>query len=518
MTRTLHHDPNRWTTNPSPWLRTLAKACVSGTSVIGMLAWAHPAQGSMPVVSAKAASPNCTGAATPGDTSPTPADPYPLNAVGWGPTVGKSLFVSRWAEDWTGMRAAGNAPPLKAMPLGSETSLTMSAETRLRYDTYDNGLLRRGNDYQQGLLRSLIGADLRFNPNLRAYGEVGIGQVKGRHSTATANFQNDASLQQLFIDARGTLGSILLGGMAGRQEFADGPRQLMSVSDGPNLHRTWNGARLYAHGQRLRLGAFDLRGTRLGSGAFDETINQAERLQGLNASLILFPGKGPNLYLDPFWFHTENPAFSSGGRTGLDDRTTFGVRLWGRRGGLNFDWTLARQTGLSLDRGIDAWGLFAVQSLALSDQGWKPRLGAHVDVASGGGASGSGILKGFNQLYASTNYLSEGSFLSSSNLLLIAPGLSLSPTSTTALSIEYGFARRLQEDDAAYAGQMRAYAGTQNVPGQEIGGLLRIVGTWSATEHLSLFFTYEHLAAGEVLDRAQLPSSSYGYVGTTFRY
>ena len=252
---------------------------------------------------------------------------------------------------------------------------------------------------------------------------------------------------------------------------------------------------------------------------FDEEINHAERLQGLTASLIVSPGpKGPNIYLDPFWIHSENPTFRSGGRTGLDDRDTYGARLWGRRGDLTFDSTLARQTGQYINRDIGAWGLFAVQSLTLSDKGWKPRLGAHIDVASGGGAYGSGTLKGFNQLYASSNYLGEGLFLSTSNLLLIAPGISASPTPTTILSIEYGFARRLKEDDAAYAGQMRAYAGTQNVPGHEVGGLLRVAWSWSATEHPTLFFNYEHLAAGDVLIRARLPSGSYGYVGATFRY
>lgn len=132
-------------------------------------------------------------------------------------------------------------------------------------------------------------------------------------------------------------------------------------------------------------------------------------------------------------------------------------------------------------------------------------------MASGGGAYGTGTVKGFNQLYASSNYLGEGQFLSLSNLLMTAPGISVSPTPRTKLSIEYGFARRLNENDAAYAG-------TQGVPGHEIGGLFRLVGTWSVGKHLTLFFNYEHLAAGEVLKQARLPSGSYGYVGATFRY
>ena len=56
----------------------------------------------------------------PGAATPAPADPYPLMAAGWGPEVGNGLLYSRWAEDWTGMRAAGKAPPLKAMPLGGD--------------------------------------------------------------------------------------------------------------------------------------------------------------------------------------------------------------------------------------------------------------------------------------------------------------------------------------------------------------------------------------------------------------
>lgn len=491
---------------------------MSGASVICMLAWTDVAQASTPVTSDETASAKHTEATIPGAAAPPFADPYPQNATGWGPAEWKSRFVSRWAEDWTSMRAAGTAPSSKAMPLGGEASLTLSAETRLRYVTYDNGQLSSDNDYQQGLFRDILGADLRINPNLRVYSEIGIGQVAGRRSAATANFQNDTSLQQLFIDARRYVGSILVGAMAGRQEFADGPRQLVSVADGPNIHRTWNGVRLSVHGSRYRLGAFDMRGTRLGRGAFDEAIDHAERLQGLNASLIVSPGMEPNIYLDPFWFHSQNPSFRSGDRTGLERRDTYGVRLWGRGGDLNFDWTLARQTGQHIDRDIDAWGLFAVQSLALSEQGWKPRLGAHIDVASGGGAYGTGTLKGFNQLYASSNYLSEGLFLSASNLLLIAPGISVSPTPTTNLMIEYGFARRLNEDDAAYGGLMRAYPGTQSLPGHEIGGLLRVVGAWSALEHLSLHCTYEHFSAGDMLNRLNRPSGSYGFVGATFRY
>jgi hypothetical protein len=453
----------------------------------------------------------------PGKDTPTPAEPYPFSAAGWGPELGNGLLVSRWAENWIGMRALGHAPMLKAMPIGDAAFLTLSAESRLRYDSYQNGQLILGH-HQLGLFRGVLGADLRFNPNLRVYAELGTAQVNSRRNKTTANFQNAASLQQLFVDARGYLDATLLGIMLGRQEFADGPRQLISLSDGPNLHRTWNGVRLYMHAQRFRVGVFELRATRLDHGAFDEKINNGERLQGLNASFVVSSQGSGNAYLDPFWIHSENPNFRDHERVGLDNRDTFGVRLWGRQGDFRFDWTLAQQSGQYMSRNIHAWGIFAVHSLTLAHGGWQPRLTAHIDIASGGGVDARGAHQGFNPLYASSNYLGEGQFLSLSNLFIIAPGIAVSPTPATNFSVEYGVARRRNQSDAAYGGGMRAYSGTQSVPGHEIGGLLRVVGTWSASAHWSLFCNYEHLVASGVLKRAGLSSGSYVQVGATFRY
>lgn len=467
----------------------------------------------------KALHSRCVGTLEAGARTPAPIDPYPLMAAGWGPELGGGRMASRWAEDWSGMKADGHAPGLKSIPLGDAADLTVGAELRLLHALSDNARLVHGNDFEQTQLRAIVGGAMRLSPHLRFYGELGTGQVDGRRDVATPNLQNDISLQQLFVEARSNVGDTLLGAMLGRQEFSDGPRQLISLSDGPNLHRSWNGVRLYAHGTRYRLGAFDLRATRLGRAAFDEKVNHAEKLQGLNASFIVSRGEGPNTYLEPFWLHTENPTLRLGGQSGLDDRGTFGARLWGRVGKARFDWTVARQSGRSIDnRRIDAWGLFAVHGLVLSDSGWKPQLTARIDIASGGGAYGTGPVRDFNPLYASSSYLGEGQFLGLSNLLMIAPGIAVSPTPRSKLSLEYSHARRLQDSDAIYAGGMRAYAGTQDVPGHYIGGLIRMSGSWSTTPNLTLSANLEYFAAGDVLARAGYSSAGYGNVSATYRY
>ncbi|MGV8932844.1 MAG: alginate export family protein [Luteimonas sp.] len=461
----------------------------------------------------------CAGTTDAGTTTPTPADPYPLMAAGWGPELGAGFMVSRWAEDWSGMDAAGVGTPLKTILLGNRSSLTLSTEARIRYVAARNVRLQPSYDLAQGQLRAILGADLHVSPYLRVYGELGSGQVNDDRDIATANFQNAMSLQQLFVDVRGHTGRFLVGVMAGRQEFTDGPRQLISLSDGPNLHRTWNGVRLYAHGSRYRFGAFDFRATRLGRNGFDEGTSHGERLRGVNASFIVTPGEGPNTYLDPFWIHSDTPLLRLGGIAGLDNRDTVGTRLWGRRGKLRFDWTFARQSGDSVNkRRIDAWGLFAVQSLALSESGWKPRLTSHLDMATGGGAYATGEIRDFNPLYASSNYLGESQFLGLTNLLLFAPGISITPSARTTLSLEYGYARRMDTSDAAYGAGMRPYAGTEHVSGRHIGNLSRLNVAWAPRASVSVNFNLEYLDPGRVLKSAHLPSGAHAYLGATYRY
>ncbi|MGN6513937.1 MAG: alginate export family protein [Lysobacteraceae bacterium] len=477
-------------------------------------ALAHPA-----FAQPEAASTRCVGSSTAGASAPTPADPYPLMAAGWGPELGDGFMASRWAEDWSGMAQAGRAPAGKAVPVGDAGRLTLSAELRLRATATRNVQRVEGRDLHQGQMRGVVGVDWTLDPHLRAYAELGVGHVDTGRATAAANFENAASLQQLFVDVRGHVGQALVGAMAGRQEFADGPRQLVSLSDGPNLHRSWNGVRVYGHGTRMRWGAFDLRATRPGRGGFDETVNAGERLRGATASFIVSDGPGPNTYFDPFWYRTDNPAFRMAGRIGGDHRDTYGARLWGRSGPLRYDWTAARQTGRTIDgRAVSAWALFAVQSLSLSESGWKPRLTSHVDVASGGGAAAPGTVRDFNPLYASSNYLGEGQFLGLSNLVMVAPGIALAPTARTSIAFEYGHARRLSRQSAIQAGGGRAYAGTQDAPGRSIGELARLTGTWSPNRHVSFRLDLEYLDAGSGLRRAGLGSGTYAYLDTTVRY
>ncbi len=382
----------------------------------------------------------------------------------------------------------------------------MSAEARLRYEVREE--LGQGAAAGRWLARGRLGGEVRADSDLRGYVEIASGDVSAGRRGAAPNFRNELSLQQFWLELPIGGGSRAAGAVIGRQEFDDAPKQLISVSDGPNIHRTWNGLRLYAKEKGMKFGAFAFRATQLGRHGFDEGVSRTERLAGITASLPI-PGAGNALSLDPFWFRTEKSESA---------RDTIGARFVGRHGRLSVDWTAAVQSGHYEARHVQAWAFFASQSLELTGWRWNPRLGLRIDAASGGGLDRDRPTGSFDQLYASSSYLGEGLFLSASNLFMVSPGLSFFPTARSKIAVDYGFARRLDERDAVYAGQMRPYPGTGTVAGHEIGGLFRIAFNWSASPRVVVGLDYEHLTRGDVLVRAHLPSQRYAHGSVSYRY
>jgi hypothetical protein len=455
---------------------------------------------------------------------------YPSVAAGWG-GYSETFATSRWAEDWSKRRAAGTAPPLKAMPLFGldDITLTISGEMRLRAEMYDNGGLVHHDNYHNVELRAIVGADLHVGDHFRFYGEFGHATVWGqgdpytviyKGTTISAGYQNDIAVQQAFGEARTMIGDkVLVGVMAGRMEFADGPKQLISVSNGNSLHRTFNGFRTYLQTDRFRLSVFRGYVTLLGVGGFDEHVNHGEELTAANGSFSVVPfSKSSSLFVDPMWFHTFNLK-DPGATSGIGHRDTYGARVWGRRGPWVFDWMAFRQTGDHLGRDVSAWAATFDTSYQLTPQGWKPRIGLRVDLSSGGDSyAKTGTIHAFSPVYQSSSYLGEGKLLGDSNLMLISPTVSFTPLKPVKVSMEYDLVRRMSENDAFYASGLKPYAGTQNAKGYSVGTYGRVNVDWSVTRNIGLELEGETLQAGHVLHSAGYGSAKYLLLGVDIKY
>ncbi len=410
---------------------------------------------------------------------------------------------------------------MKYLPLADDGDiyLTLSGQERFRYNAISNPGGVAGPNRNQFLSRTVLGADLHVGTHVRFYAEVATGQFFGANKgPVTGTLENEALLNQAFVDLTAPIAGGMAGVRIGRQEFSDGPSLLISTRDALNLRLTQNGIRSWIDWPGIRLQVFDFRTTTLGIGGIaDDPANNNERLRGASASIVLLrAGKdsGSRLYLDPFVYDYYHVGQIWGGTAGTERRTSVGTRLWGGVGPLSLDWTIAQQSGSFItptrDAAIDALGIRMVQSVRLSDGAARPEIGFHADYGSGGGAYGnSGALHTFNYTYGNPAYFSYGLLLSPANLKILAPTFAVSPIRKVRISLEYEMLWRSNTADAVYAGSGVAYANTQAVPGSRVGQMPRMMIDWTPVPQVDIALQAEGLEAGPVLRNAGFRSITF---------
>ncbi|WEK01515.1 MAG: alginate export family protein [Candidatus Sphingomonas phytovorans] len=475
-------------------------------------------------------------ATAPGQVAPTlsppavPATshtPYPAGAVGDGATTG-GFNLSRWAEDWRKMGDPSKRDDpldrLKYLPLDGDGDiyLTLSGELRLRVNHTTNPGLREARAQRQDINRIIGGADLHLGPNLRAYGELAHAGISGVElGTPSSSLRNDLVVQQAFVEGDVTVAGVALGARYGRQEFTDGANLLVSQRDNNTVRYTLNGIRLWARGSRVRADIFDLKPTSYGDrGSEDDVTDPDRRFSGITAGIAV-PTTwfgGSTLYVDPFFWRRRNLKGAWGGRVGPARRYYAGVRVWGDAGPLTIDWTVNHQYGHYIDQDIDAWQVFLAQTYRVGGAKTAPRIGFHVDYASGGGGYGGSKLRNAYAPFGNNIYYSYQLFLTPSNLVAIAPNVTVSPFASLRVTAEYQRAWRDDVHDAVYRASGAPFTGTQNVRGRRIADVARLQAVWTVSPRVSLTGRYEHLAAGPALTEAGYRSSDFlaGWISLRF--
>lgn len=474
---------------------------------------AHPDTSSFAATRPAASSlpPSAQPVLTPRIPTPAPSG-FPAEGDGRPARTGGSYYYSRWAEDWSFLRdpskSADLFDPLKFIPLNADKSayLTLSGTARIGVVTLDNVALNpKGKPLDAGLFRGYVGADLHLTPWLRFYGELATAEIGGSnfHSDLPI-YRSSLFIHQAFGEVNGEFGGAKVMARVGRQDFTDGPQQIVSTRDIPNLQFEFNGVRAAANWSSVRVDVIDFRSTRFGPQVFDTNTNWDEQLYGLNTSIVVPRVYGTKLFLDPFYFGYTNQARSLGGVVGREDVSSYGGRLWGEIGPVRIDWVGDRQTGSFDSRPVDAFSIYSSQSILVADTPYQPRVGFRADEASGGGAYGRGTVHDNDYMFGSAPYLSDGLLLSGQNLIDFAPNVSIQPVKPLILSAEYAMLWRYNDQDSVYNILKAPYAGVQNVRGYHTGNLLRLKAIYAINAHLSVSTTVEYLQAGEGLKRANL--------------
>ena len=249
-----------------------------------------------------------------------------------------------------------------------------------------------------------------------------------------------------FVEWQGALAQGQARVRVGRQEMAYDEGLFVSLRDGPNVRRAWDGVRVTYRAGSTTGDIFTVQPVGLRTGVLDDRRVSGERLSGAHLTLMPFAGA----QLDTFYYHSDmqRVVISAGVAPARTD--TLGGRL-------RVNWSAGGDATIGYDA---QWGRFGSRPMtALAAQAavgwtmkksWQPRVFARVDVLSGGDPKANTI-RTLNPLYPNYAYSTEAAVEAPSNLVEAAIGVTAHPNKALTLQYVAESLSRYSKQDAFYA-------------------------------------------------------------------
>jgi hypothetical protein len=456
-----------------------------------------------------------------------PGPPVMAQEVGGGPGARPSFRSFRYEEDWRALadpaRQTDFLDPLKYIRLGAgpDVYLSFGGELRERYEFTSNPSFRVGADLRRDdylLQRLLLHADLHLGPNLRVFTQIGDYRAFGRAENLGPTQENRLDLAQAFADLSFDVWDGRLTLRGGRQEMAFGSQRLISVRDGPNVRRAFDGGRVaFALDGGYRVDAFLARPVAPQQGTFNDSANRGEALWGIYGTGAMPGIRGLSFDLYYLGYERQDAEFVQG--VAFERRHTVGVRLFGRSSGWDWNFEGAYQFGSFGQADIRAWTVASDTGYTLPNLPWSPRLGLKADIASGDGNPNDRRLGTFNALYPKAPYFTELALVAPANLIDVFPSLTVRPTEAMSVEIGWDLLWRHRRADAFYTlGPFAPLPGSAGGNDSFIGHQAQLTLTWQINRHLEARAWYVHFAKGPTIERAGGRDVDFLGGSVTFRF
>lgn len=329
--------------------------------------------------------------------------------------------------------------------------------------------------------RLLMNFDLQPWPDLRAFVELGAYAQSGRNGGSSPVDESAPDLHRGYFEWRSSASMLAL--RAGRQEWTLGSGRLVSVRDGPNIRRTFDGAEITAQLGSMGLRALWGRPVRNLDGAFDDRHDDAQRLAAIQFDQTLTEHATVEWYaLD---YARDAARFATGAAN--EARRSWGARVHGTHEEFDFNTEALWQTGRWGGQRIRAWTIANDFGWLFQELPWTPRLGLKGDIASGDRNPQDRQLETFNALYPNPSYFSDAALIPPANLIDLQPNIRLSPSPRLNLAIGWNLLWKHRSEDAVYTTPvpLRPIDGSAGRRGS-IGQQLQVSGAWRASDHLSI--------------------------------
>lgn len=432
----------------------------------------------------------------------------------------------RFDEDWRPLcDPSARTEPLdrvKCVPLGGDTTLTIGGELRERFEAAHNPRFGLTQDSDSAFLhRALLHTDLRigdlqFGTSARGFVQFGYFDQSGRDLRATPTDVDRLDVTQAFVD----LSAEALGGRTtlrgGRQELSFGSSRLVSVREGPNVRRSFDGGRAFWSDGRYRLDGFYVQPVAIERGTFDDGTDDSEAFWGAYLTGPI-PGNAV-LRADLYYLGYERQGATFAIGVADERRHTIGARLFGAAGGFDWDVEAALQFGDFGARDIRAWTIASDVGYTFADTPLSPRIGLKADIASGDDDPTDGRLGTFNALYPKLPYFSEANLVAPANIVDVHPTLGLDLGTGVTFELGWNALWRQTTADAIYGTPLAAIADTAGSTGRFIGHQSIVGMTWQVTPSLTVSGDYVHFEPGRALTNAGGEPVDFATLSAAFRF
>ena len=354
----------------------------------------------------------------------------------------------RFDEDW---RDVGEYPPfgaaLKNIDLGHDVSLSFGGDARWRFSWLDAPRLGLGGVEEDAwvLQRLMTHADLHFGNDARVFVQVGAHDGVSREIPSSTD-DDTIDLQQAFIDLHKKVGGADVTLRLGRQELVLGPR-FASARDSGNVRQRHDMARLIIAGGDWRLDAFGGRPTEVNRGGFDDEFDPTQRFYGARLQ-----HKARDTTLEFSVYELDRATATLAGATASDDRISYGARVFGRSGGIDFDTEAVFQSGAFGSDEIRAFGAALDLGRTFAAAPLAPRLGLRLTYGSGDSAAVDGKQETFAPAFPNSGWFGQNGLASFSNTIEAAGIATITPRENVTLTAKLAAVWRADANDFLYAG------------------------------------------------------------------
>lgn len=384
---------------------------------------------------------------------------------------------------------------IKYIPIRTETDdwyLSLGGEVKERFESWRNPNWGEADKEDQYLLqRFMIHADLHAGP-ARAFVQLRSAFKTGGSAPEPID-QDSLDLQQGFIDVRlSPVAPVTI--RLGRQELLYGSTRLVSVREGANIRRSFDGMKTMVKIDSWAVDAWITQPVNIQDGLFNDQTSTDRAFWGAYAVYKWRSSLLTSLDLYYLGIRKDDATYNQGKNDEV--RHTVGIRPWGTTGNWDYDLELTYQFGKFGHADINAWMAATNSGYTFHSLRFKPRMGLKIEIASGDRNPENSSLQTFNPLFHNSFLFNETDLVGLSNLFDIHPYISFWPRKNVWWSFDWAFFWRENTDDAVYNNVMQIQRRPTKSSSPSTGSTASSFIRWQVTPHLSLYGAYSHFFSG----------------------